>query len=291
MGNAEYDAFGPWIIEIDDKNLMPTIFKSYYHEPDNHLMLIKIPRHIDRRDAKPGMDLYDYVIGLFDGYISIFKRENKNVSTRKIQISEIEAITNYRDLLSSQLILYLSNEKFIIEYNSLSSNIIERFMKFIRDRYVTKNNLFKIPKINNNNEENLSFFYNNLFGKINDKEDFSIVAVQNTKKIDLIKRVNFEWIKSKIIKHQLLETMHLANNKELLVITRGRSFNKSKKAIYSYAYNYIPLENIASTLINYNTDYLDVDELEILTKNNKFKFYFDNKNEYKYFYSNVIKGS
>ena len=80
---SEYDAFGPWIYKITEKNPMPALFFPYYKENNNYLMLIKIPRDIERRKAKPDMDLYDYVIGMYEEYGYILKRNGKEVEEVK----------------------------------------------------------------------------------------------------------------------------------------------------------------------------------------------------------------
>ena len=61
---AEYNAFGPWAYEISDKYPLPRLFAPYFAADDNAVLKINIPRETERRNASPGMDLYDYVVAL-----------------------------------------------------------------------------------------------------------------------------------------------------------------------------------------------------------------------------------
>lgn len=93
---SEYDAFGTWIYKITEKHLMPPLFIPYYKEEKDYLMLIKIPRDIERRKANPDMDLYDYVIGMYDNYGYILKRKDKEVEEIRFYYDEVESIENYQ---------------------------------------------------------------------------------------------------------------------------------------------------------------------------------------------------
>lgn len=63
MAISEYDAFGPWIYEVDGEHPLPRLFAPYVRERVDALMLLKILRDIERRRATPDMELYDYVVG------------------------------------------------------------------------------------------------------------------------------------------------------------------------------------------------------------------------------------
>ena len=68
---AEYNAFGPWAYEISEKYPLPPLFAPYFTADDKAVIKIKIPREIERRNAEPGMDLYDYVVALYEDRLLI----------------------------------------------------------------------------------------------------------------------------------------------------------------------------------------------------------------------------
>ena len=47
-------------------------------------MKIKIPREIERRNANPGMDLYDYVIALYEDRLRVLERQDSQVKEHVI---------------------------------------------------------------------------------------------------------------------------------------------------------------------------------------------------------------
>ena len=158
---SEYDAFGPWIYKITEKNPMPALFFPYYKENNNYLMLIKIPRDIERRKAKPDMDLYDYVIGMYEEYGYILKRNGKEVEEVKFYYYEVESIENYRSLLLGKLTIHLQNSTIIIPYNAVSIEIIFELVKIIRNRY-TQNTYKSISVIDKNKNGEIDYLYEGL---------------------------------------------------------------------------------------------------------------------------------
>lgn len=53
----EYDAFGPWILEVRDEAGMPRRFRPAYPRVQDARFLLKVPCDADRRAVRPGMDL------------------------------------------------------------------------------------------------------------------------------------------------------------------------------------------------------------------------------------------
>ena len=128
----EYHCFGPWILEITEENPMPPLFVPYYKETNNCLMLIKVPMNIDRSQAKPGMDLYNYIIGMYDNYVYLLERNEKEVIETKFSYSEIEGIENFSDLLLGKLTIYLKYRKVTINYSSVSEDISSQLLVTVK---------------------------------------------------------------------------------------------------------------------------------------------------------------
>src|SRR5262245_14614743 len=81
-GNAqrlEHDRFGPWVLEVSDDDPPPSIFAPCLDRAEAPLLAVKVPRDIDRRDAHPGMDLYDYLVCLYADDIEIMRRDGRSV--------------------------------------------------------------------------------------------------------------------------------------------------------------------------------------------------------------------
>ena len=271
---SEYDAFGPWIYKITEKNPMPSLFFPYYKENNNYLILIKIPRDIERRKAKPDMDLYDYVIGMYEDYGYILKRNGKEVEEVKFYYYEVESIENYRSLLLGKLTINLQNSTIIIPYNAVSIEIIFELVKIIRNKYKHTQNTYKsISVIDKNKNGEIDSLYESLIKQRSLHGDvFPIMVFQQT--INLNNTKLFGLISSR----SLLSTMHLLNDRELLVINRGTPIQYGKKVIHSYSFLYVPIEKIDDIKFEKYKEYGSIQTICIITKANTFKFYFDEKN-------------
>ncbi|MCU1433145.1 MAG: hypothetical protein JWP95_2250, partial [Actinotalea sp.] len=53
---AEYDAFGPWILEVRAVDDLPALFSRHPLDLGSARLVLKVPRQIARRDAHAGMD-------------------------------------------------------------------------------------------------------------------------------------------------------------------------------------------------------------------------------------------
>ena len=268
---------------------MPPIFVPYYKEQENCLLLIKVPRNIDRKDTKPGMNLYDYVIGMYEAYGYILKRKDKEIEEIKFSYDRVEGIENYRDLLLGLLTIHLTNYDIIIRYNTVSEDIILQLVKIIRDRYSQKN-YNKIP-IKNKIEahEITERFYENIINKMySDGDSFDIMAFQPAVKANNSRGNLFQKIIRLMRLKLLLITVHLCSSGELLVIDKGRPIRYLKETAYSYRFTSISLEKIYNTKFEKCEKYDKFKIVYISTGRSSYKFYFDEKNkDLIYFYNKL----
>ncbi|HEX2945653.1 MAG TPA: hypothetical protein VHT96_06835 [Clostridia bacterium] len=277
---AEYNAFGPWIIEITDQYPLPPLFIPYYKEDGIDLMRIKIPRNIERRNANPDMDLYDYVIGLYENNIYILERLENDVKETKILYDEIEGLENFVDFLSGKFTIFLNDRKVIIPYNAVSEQIINSMIRIIRDRYIRKS-YQKLHSPYDGEKNNIKeMLYINLLNQLRENsETFDITVIQPS----VMLQKNEKGIIRKALKilygKKLLSSLHLANESEILVISRGKPFKTRTDAIYSHSHIYIPIEKLQSIILE-KDDYFDnLQRLYMKTNKHTFMFYFDESNK------------
>lgn len=289
MVDQEFNSFGPWIYEVNDDYPMPPLFLSYFKEDKNYLMLVKIPRNIERRDAKPGMDLYDYVIGLYDEYIYILKRAEKLVEEFKVFYKEVECINNFIDLLIGCLTIKLRDNEIIIPYNAVSEDVIMNVIKTIRDRYTKME--YNIT-VNTFIEDDIKVddLLVNLLKRIKTTEQrVKIGAVQSSVFLALSRHASlWQRVRGSLTCEKLLNTLHLLNDKELIVITRGKHFNRFRESVYSYAFLYIPIEKLISIKFENYERYNSLQRLKLELTNDSFEFYYEENNkEFIDFYNNL----
>lgn len=70
----EYDTFGPWISRVTSRDDLPRLFAAHPLDPASADLVLKVPRAISRRDATPQMDLYDHVLFVMGGELTVLSR-------------------------------------------------------------------------------------------------------------------------------------------------------------------------------------------------------------------------
>ena len=133
----EYDAFGPWIYEIKAECDTPKRFCAACAPHYDARFLLKVPRNIERRDARPGMDLYVAVLAVHDLGLSLMQLTDESVVTQDFAWSDLAALESYKDLLYSRLtLMWADGSAFALEYSSVSAALIGKATDFIRSRSV-----------------------------------------------------------------------------------------------------------------------------------------------------------
>ena len=279
---AEYNAFGPWIIEITDQYPLPPLFIPYYKDDGIDLMRIKIPRDIERRNANPDMDLYDFVIGLYEDHIYILERLEKDVKETKVFYDEMEGLENYTDILIGKFTIFLNDRKVIIPYNAVSKKIINSMIKIIRDRYTGKS-YQKLQSPYDYDIEKIiikeTLFVNLLDEMRADNEKFDFAVIQPAFRLQKIREGIRPRALQFLFRKKLLVTLHLASNSEILVISRGTPFKTRADDMYSRSYLYIPIEKLQSIILEKDDEFDNLQRFYLKTNKHTFMFYFDESNE------------
>ncbi len=105
-------------------------------DPDTTTFVLKFPRPIERRNANPSMDLYDYVISLGPNGFDILCRNQEGErgwSRTHATVQDLIAVESGEALLAGTLRFHLASGKTVeIPYNSVSSEIIDSFTRAAR---------------------------------------------------------------------------------------------------------------------------------------------------------------
>ncbi len=277
---AEYDAFGPWILEVTESHPLPSLFIPYYRDEGDSLMKIKIPRNIDRRDATADMDLYDYVIGLYESHAYVLERIGSDVKETNIPYSEIEGIDNFVDLLSGTLSIFYGGRTFVIPYNAVSEPIVNDMMRIIRGRYIGKTYPKWESPYDDAIKEIKEVIFVNLLSKARVKDEgFSIAVVQPLINLRNVLGTIGQCIIHTLFGKRMLGSVHLTNGREALILGRGRAFKTRIDVVYSRSYCYIPLEKLRAVVLERDGCYNNLLKFSIITGNHSFMYYFDETNQ------------
>jgi hypothetical protein len=276
--SKEYDAFGPWILVIDEENTLPPLFAGYERLLDRAIMMFKVPRKIERRKANPHMHLYDAVVGLFDTHLVLLSRHGNSVHERRVEYRDIQAIKNYQCLLLGELYLYTDTNIVKIRYNTVSEKIIARV---VREIHKQQNNPIRDLKIAPlpYSVDTIDYLYLNLL-RILEKDDSSIelVAYQPNAQLEN-KTGGFSKISHFFSGAPCLQcTAFVSNSKELIIISRSNVLKARRELDYAYAYTYIPISNIEHAGLAVSNADPTLYQLTLRTGDHKFETLFKQNN-------------
>ncbi len=280
MRNKEYDSFGPWIYEISEEYPLPEQFKQYIRTNEEALFSIKIPRKIERKKAHPGMPLYDYVVNLYKDDIHILKREDDGIIGASYLYKSIECIQNRENLLNGNLRIIMSDIVYDLPYNTVSVNIILSMVEIIRQKYtdiasfpMSENSIVDISK------RNLSFYFN---GVVNDKRnrnpEFKILVYQEESSVGFWETGFIRKLQHRVFGKKLLESLHLSDGRELIILSRGLPFRRRGQAVYGKETFYVPIRKIRNILWEDDQRNLTISNMTLLTSNNRHHIVFKREN-------------
>jgi hypothetical protein len=242
--NAEYDRFGPWAIEISAEDPLPSIFEPHLTRTESPLLAVKIPRKIARRDAHPGMDLYDYVVSLYERDLLILQRVGQDVRARIVDYRDVQHLRVREDLLRGNLHVGLPDASVDLPYNTVSHQLLGRLVDLLQQRCLPPGWDPLRPQTATPIGP-LSFYFEGLRLAMHEEHpDLEPLAAQADTALGstgtgLLRRLVFG-----IVDKRLLESLHQTDGEVLLVMDRGQPFAYRWQSVYGREVSWIPLANI-----------------------------------------------
>ncbi|MBT0768186.1 hypothetical protein KIH74_04585 [Kineosporia sp. J2-2] len=133
VDTTEYDAFGPWIDEVTSPEGLPRLYRAHPLDFSQTLLVLKVPRDIARRDATPAMHLYDALIVVTAGDLTVLTREGEGFSTFTCPHEQIFALDDSVLLLDGRLTVHLTDRvPLTIPYNGSARTSITRLVALLR---------------------------------------------------------------------------------------------------------------------------------------------------------------
>ena len=245
MRISEYDAFGPWVYDVDGEHPLPLLFVPFVDMSKSWRMLLKIPRDIERRRATPDMDLYDFVVGADDAGVQIWSRREKAVESTRIAYRDITGIRLYQRLLHGVCTLYSAGGPVILTYNTVSADVMRRFGDLVRAEYgggvSAAAGLRGDPDLR---ERDLDIW---LYNQMRDLRDrgvcFTLDAYQPCWSDTRTDR-HLPWKR----KEEFAGTLYLHNEREVLLLRSGKPEKKGEQT-YSAEFTAIPWSALGGVLL------------------------------------------
>lgn len=240
----EYDRFGPWAIEVSAEDPPPRIFVPYLTRTETPLLSIKIPHHIERRNARPGMDLYDFLVTLYEEDLVVMQRLGREVRTETCRLRDVQHLRVSRCLLRGNIHLGLPARPYDLPYNTVSDDLMLRLVELIRQRYQRDSAQLPLGDLAVP-EDVLSFYFQRLLdAERRHDSGMHLLAFQGTlpvaqAEIGALRRAIF-----RVVDKRLLEAMHFSDGRELMILTRGRTYAYRWEVEYGVDTTYLPVRNI-----------------------------------------------
>lgn len=249
--DREYDRFGPWVLEVSDEDPLPRLFVPYASRSEIPLLAIKIPRRIARRDAHPGMDLYDYVVRLYETEMEVLERiegeragaHSGGVHTRTFAYGDIRHFSLHEELLRGSLHLGVVGDPYTLPYNTVSQELMARVASIVRERLPIEPARVELPPAAE--PAGLSFYFERLL-RDEDRSGagFRLLAAQPQVALGAVETSLARRLLFGLVDKRLLESIHLSDGHTLRVFDRGRPMAYRWQSVYGRRETVIPLANI-----------------------------------------------
>ena len=284
---AEYNAFGPWAYEISEKNPLPRLFAPYFTADDKAVIKIKIPREIERRNGKPGMDLYDYVVALYEDRILILKREDGTVLEKQIPLKEFKGVRIYQNLLKGGYTIFSARGSISFPFNSVSLDLFRKLTNLVLERVKSQvRDISSLPVTETAPESML------LINMLHDTEmklpDIRVGAVQKSADVHR-KGATQNMIERMLWGEMNPEALHLYTDQYLIVFENGIFPNHVGMQDFGYTQTIIPLDRIDGIEVAHSEEYSLLDESRLTLGQDRIAYHFEIDNEEVAEFYNALK--
>jgi hypothetical protein len=272
----EYDRFGPWAIEISDDDPPPPLFEPHLTRSAPMLLAVKIPRHVERRSARPGMDLYDYLVCLYEDDLVILERADHEVRTATCRYLDVQHLRVSRNLLDGHIRLSLPGRDYDLRYNTVSDTLMGRVVETIRERYDASERPTPPGSDVQAAKGEMSFCFERLL-QAQQRKGLALLAAQGTVAVEArVSSLGRRYLVRAAAK-RLLESLHLTDGRELTILSRGQDYAYRWDSVYGVATSYIPTRNLQA--VDWHVDVANgAMNLELRTGGGRSRFAFSDDN-------------
>ena len=284
---AEYNAFGPWAYEISEKTPLPRLFAPYFTADDKAVIKIKIPREIERRNAEPGMDLYAYVVALYEDRLLVLKREDGTVLEKQIPLKEFKGVRIYQNLLKGGYTIFSARGSISFPFNSVSLDLFHKLTNLTLERVKSRSrDVSSLPVTETAPESML------LINMLHDAEmkipDIHVGAVQKSADVHR-KGATQNMIERMLWGEMNPEALHLYTDQYLIVFENGVFPNHVGMQDFGYTQTIIPLDQIDGIEVAHSEEYSLLEESRLILGQDRIAYHFEIDNEEVARFYNALK--
>ena len=275
---AEYNAFGPWAYEISAKYPLPRLFAPYFAADDNAVLKIKIPREIERRNASPGMDLYDYVVALYEDSLLVLERRDDKAVEHRINLKDFKGIRIYENMLKGGYTIYSAERAMSFPFNAVSVDLFQKLTNLVLEKMLSQKSAGQTIDISSlpvtDTAPEAQFMKNMLHDVQMKIPGIRLGAVQKSVEVSR-KESRRDEIQRLLWKKTNPEALHLFTDKYLVIVENGIFPNLVGIQDLGYTQTIIPFDRIGSIQIANSEDYNHLKECVLSMGTNKIVYHFD----------------
>lgn len=284
---AEYNSFGPWAYEINDAYPMPPLFAPFFTAKDDAVLKIKVPRDVDRRNVKPGMDLYGVVLALYEDKLRILEGQEGQVKEHLITPKEFAGVRLYENMLKGGCTVFSQDGAVSFPFNSVSIDLFRKFADLVIEKLGGSDPAGRAASLPVTDSVPTTTLLINLLHDVKMKmPGIRIGAVQK-----IIEVYNVDTLQNSI--ERLLwkkmnpEALHLYTDKNLVILENGSFPNRVGMPDFGYTYTIIPLRCVDRIEIGGAKDYYNLGVCSLYLGPDKVTYHFepDDNEEMLIFYS------
>lgn len=241
----EYDMFGPWIFEIESPDDVPDAFEPFFRYDETVEFAIKIPHHVERRNARPGDNLYDHLVACFPHSIAVFSLSGSGVRSWEGEYPRVVAIRTLHDLLHGELTFYMEDSRFTVPYNTVSEDMIEKVTAVVRRHtIVSDGSASAAPSAPRVSASEVAYLYRSLMRREAERTGAVPIAYQGTVALEKREKHLFDPLLDAIRRISLRPALFLADPAGLVCYHAEPQIVRFSRGSYGYSRTEIPLANL-----------------------------------------------
>ncbi|MBX9245462.1 hypothetical protein ICW40_11665 [Actinotalea ferrariae] len=134
MTTEELDQFGPWVLPVRGPSDVPRLYADERVDWDSVELALKVPRPLQRRDATPGMDLYDALLLVDAHALTVLRRRTHDAGYDRLQARhrDVLALESSTSMLDGRLTLHTLSGTVEVPYNGSQAGVIEDLLDVLR---------------------------------------------------------------------------------------------------------------------------------------------------------------
>lgn len=278
---SEYDAFGPWIYEVTETHPLPKVFIPWFDENDQAVMRIKVPIKIERAKANPDMDLYEYVLALYNDRLRILHWQGTRVEEQVIDAKDFAGFRYYNNLLIGACTVFYKDGATSFSFSTVSEDLVKDFFTLALSRFGDGDNAgtdtASLPRTQPQEE---AIMLTNQLHYVSMKDpDVSVGAHQQSAVLRRKSGTEVENVANMIWKEMNPEALHLYTDKDLIILEHGSFPNHAGMEDCGYTYTRLMLSRITGIDISDSGSYADLKDCSIRMGSNTITYHFSTGNE------------